>query len=1313
MIIFNYLMNFIHNEIIMQKSSSYMTFGLPVLLGIVALGFVGYSASVYALPFDPPIELVNPHTLGTTGFGNSVEVHGNNIIVGSPFDSEGGITNAGVAFVYDTNGQLIHTLEKSSPVANEFFGTSVALNEQYALIGVPFENTNGGAGYLFDLSTGQLVHTLVPSEVGFLYGLKVAIDDNHAVLASNAFNKAKLYDIQTGNHILDFEGASTVPPNNFSLSSDVDIEGNLLVLSSVSDRSSGPAFLNIFDITTCDVNNDNLCDATEALYVISAPTTGNEFGNSISISGDRVIVGDSSGDVSNTVSSFVHVYDLTDGSLIDTYHNLQPPTPQAGNFGSSVSLDGDKLLVNSAHPGGPHLAPALDIASGFVDVNAGTLHGTSYSASAALDGFNIVIGYPSSSDPNGGKVFLIKEFPNTDPVITSTPPTTAIVDQLYQYDAEAFDPDPFSQIVDPDFSLLSGPSGMTLLPPASDGIFEWTPTAGDVGTHSVTIQVDDHILGFDTQIFEILVSSDNADSDNDGLDDSVDSNPNAFTATTTGAWTSPDTWEGGIVPAESDNKEVLSGVIVSVGQLDNSGTIDNFGTIAPVQGFNPGPPPSFDDVGPFIDNSGVINNHCGEISAETFTGNPVNEHLCAVTAFYPPDGALIGTSQTTLAPSFGWTPPTNQIPVLYELQILDSSDNTVHQSQTSQTTTSSVPITHDSFTWTVKTLDIDSSALPYPSVLVSSPDLDSSTLAGFTISNCDAVPASECIFPPKDSPTVTKTASPSVIDLAGTGGQEVTTVTIEIEGFNAHFGDNYVFLLDSSSSLDPAEFDFEKLLIKKIAKNYPSINDKMSIVRFGNDAQEFYSFANNQDKSLLSTFIDTIPHQGSDGSTVLTNTKDAVLKGIDIFASHNDPTQQRIMVLITDGNPTPPDDQSVCEPSLKPALDDNEIQMVVIGVGDDWTIEYFSCLVDDENSDIHHIPFGADVNSLFNTLPLPGTNISMRETTHSYIIDETNFSIPPDSIETLTDGQTSMVWDNIPSQVGNMDDFLESDEKFTVSFDVKSNLAGNNIEVNDLSQSLLTILQGTFADAFFPLSAQSLITVNGDANTYCDGLTIQALIASGNYNIIDNRDGSLDGSEIIGTNDADLILLSDNGNTAKAKKGDDCVIGGTGDDTILGNAGLDQIFGNDGNDLLIGGKDGDTIFGGEGRDFIRGNQGDDTLSGDGGNDVIRAAGGLDILSGGDGDDLMFGGKDADTMNGDAGSDVMFGRDGIDTINGGDDNDFIFGNQGDDLLNGNDGNDFIQGQKGDNDNIDGGAGTDMCFDMKNLLSSISCEVTDIS
>jgi len=124
------------------------------------------------------------------------------------------------------------------------------------------------------------------------------------------------------------------------------------------------------------------------------------------------------------------------------------------------------------------------------------------------------------------------------------------------------------------------------------------------------------------------------------------------------------------------------------------------------------------------------------------------------------------------------------------------------------------------------------------------------------------------------------------------------------------------------------------------------------------------------------------------------------------------------------------------------------------------------------------------------------------------------------------------------------------------------------------------------------------ITVDADiepppnAETFCNNMTIDQLIASGNFNVIDNRDGSF-GNDIEGTAGADLILASDNGNTIAGRGNGDCLIGGSGNDILRGHSGSDQIYGNGGNDKLIGGGGNDELNGGEGDDTFNGKKGTD------------------------------------------------------------------------------------------------------------------------
>jgi len=133
-------------------------------------------------------------------------------------------------------------------------------------------------------------------------------------------------------------------------------------------------------------------------------------------------------------------------------------------------------------------------------------------------------------------------------------------------------------------------------------------------------------------------------------------------------------------------------------------------------------------------------------------------------------------------------------------------------------------------------------------------------------------------------------------------------------------------------------------------------------------------------------------------------------------------------------------------------------------------------------------------------------------------------------------------------------------------------------------------------------------------NLFCNDMTIDELIASGNYNVIDNRDGHLDGSKIKGTNGDDLILASDAGNDIQAKNGNDCVIGGAGNDKLKGDKGDDVIYGGNGNDEIRGGSGNDEIFGQDGNDKLKGDKGDDVLSCGVGTDTADGGKGTDTAT---------------------------------------------------------------------------------------------------
>lgn len=105
-----------------------------------------------------------------------------------------------------------------------------------------------------------------------------------------------------------------------------------------------------------------------------------------------------------------------------------------------------------------------------------------------------------NSDPATSLVTISVATPiNHPPKITSTGLTAASVSKLYNYAVTASDSDNDSLT----YSLSLFPTGMTIT--AATGLIGWTPTAGQVGSQSVNVNVTDGKGGSDSQSFSITV----------------------------------------------------------------------------------------------------------------------------------------------------------------------------------------------------------------------------------------------------------------------------------------------------------------------------------------------------------------------------------------------------------------------------------------------------------------------------------------------------------------------------------------------------------------------------------------------------------------------------------------------------------------------------------------------------------------------------------------------------------------------------------------------------------------------------------------
>jgi hypothetical protein len=303
--------------------------------------------------------LNNPNAFGTKvndSFGTSVAIDSNYAIVGTPNEDDTSVVDSGAAYIFNlTNGALVHTLTNPNAVgtkAEDFFGRSVGISNNYAIVGAHGEDTatisNAGVAYIFNVTTGALVHTLTnPSPATFgVFGFNVAINGNYAIVSAYTQGKAYIYNVTTGALVHTLSGNGY-----FGIS--IDIEGNYAIIGD-------------------DLNNAYIYNVTTGALVhtltnpnpFGTPDT-DDFGLSVSISGNYAIVGAKGEDeTSGNNSGKAYVFDVTTGALVYTLNN---PNPQGSvtddNFGYAVSINNNKAIVG---------VPAEDeFISGVVQLNSG------------------------------------------------------------------------------------------------------------------------------------------------------------------------------------------------------------------------------------------------------------------------------------------------------------------------------------------------------------------------------------------------------------------------------------------------------------------------------------------------------------------------------------------------------------------------------------------------------------------------------------------------------------------------------------------------------------------------------------------------------------------------------------------------------------------------------------------------------------------------------------------------------------------------------------------------------------------------------
>jgi len=328
--------------------------------------------------------------------GSAVAIHGTTALVAAPDDVRAGST--GSAYLFDTVTQTeIAKLVPSGGGEVTRFGQSVAIDGGLAVVGLGgYANVGDdvrGAAWIFDASTGALVHELGPElftwiPILYPFGRHVAIQGGVVLVSS--LRDVVLIDAVTGERMTTF-----LDPSPGGLGRSVAIDGETLAFGSTNgydgvvrllDHGPSSSFRNAgtnpasftasgpwmgkdlsfrVDVSTTGhthaavIGFDTPEEAsTGVAYVFDTTSgakthkltatdgvSGDDFGISVAMDGNLAIVGAPGDDDNGDASGSAYVFDLTTGAQVRKL--LPSDGEEDDSFGLSVAISGNTAIVGA------------------------------------------------------------------------------------------------------------------------------------------------------------------------------------------------------------------------------------------------------------------------------------------------------------------------------------------------------------------------------------------------------------------------------------------------------------------------------------------------------------------------------------------------------------------------------------------------------------------------------------------------------------------------------------------------------------------------------------------------------------------------------------------------------------------------------------------------------------------------------------------------------------------------------------------------------------------------------------------------------
>ncbi len=322
----------------------------------INMGVYGNTLEAARVPHIPQSKLLASDGAPEDYFGNSVSINGDYAIVGAEWDDDHG-RNSGSAYIFYYNGSVWIEQAKLTPAdgnQSDLFGRSVCIEGDFAFVGAPFDDDFGidsGSVYVFHYDglswTQQAKLSAEDISAESRFGSSVSVDANHLIVGATQYESSS----SGSAYIFNYDGMAWIQQSKLMPSDGAarDFFGSSVCID--GDFAIVGAFWNDDHGSSSGsayiFHYDGVSWTQQIKLTAEDAAAEDEFGYAVSIDNEYAVVGAHYDDDHGMNSGSVYIFHY-DGLSWHQQVKLTASDADAENaFGHSVSIEGGTVITGA------------------------------------------------------------------------------------------------------------------------------------------------------------------------------------------------------------------------------------------------------------------------------------------------------------------------------------------------------------------------------------------------------------------------------------------------------------------------------------------------------------------------------------------------------------------------------------------------------------------------------------------------------------------------------------------------------------------------------------------------------------------------------------------------------------------------------------------------------------------------------------------------------------------------------------------------------------------------------------------------------